>query len=149
MILLKQLIHDTKTNSVEATWVEVITLPQREISPGIFDTVRRTQEVQVRCHSYAAVQMDMLEADLGADLPSHAALIATVRAGIVVPTAADLDAHAALIVATRAEEIKTELKAIDMRKIRPMSEGDTAYLAALNANAQLLRAELVALLNPA
>ena len=82
---LKTVIHYPDTNSVEATWVEVVTLPQQEISEGVADLTLRTQEVQVRCHSYADVQMDMLEADLGADLPEYAALIATVRAAIHVP----------------------------------------------------------------
>lgn len=97
-MILKQLIHYPDTNSVEATWVDVIT-PAIEVpestAPDTLDedgnvvpgevipahTIPAV-EVQVRCHSYADVQMDMLEADLGIDLPDHAALIATVRANI-------------------------------------------------------------------
>lgn len=86
MIKLKSVIHYPDTNSVEATWVD-------EISPANGDTP--AVEVQVRCHSYADVQMDMLEADLGADLPDHAALIATVRAAIPVPTPVEIAAQLA------------------------------------------------------
>lgn len=59
-------IHYPDTNSVEVTWAD--------------DAGKQT-----RCHSYADVQMDMLEADLGSDAAGHAALIATVRANIVPP----------------------------------------------------------------
>ncbi|MGE4337467.1 MAG: hypothetical protein AB7E55_16010 [Pigmentiphaga sp.] len=79
MITLKQIIHYPDTNSVEATWVDA-------------------DGVQIKCHSYADVQMDMLEADLGIDLPAHAALIATVRANIVpVPPPSAGEVLAALI----------------------------------------------------
>lgn len=67
MIILHQVIHYTNTNSVEATWVD-------------------EDGNQVRCHSYADVQMDMLRADLGADAAAYSALIATVEAGIVPVT---------------------------------------------------------------
>lgn len=42
----------------------------------------------------------------------------------------------------RIVEIKTELAAIDQRRIRPIAEGDTNYLAALNEQAAALRIEL-------
>ena len=45
----------------------------------------------------------------------------------------------------RIAEIKAELVALDMRRIRPLAEGDTEYLATLNAQAVALRAELTAL----
>lgn len=61
-----KVIHYTDTNSVEVTWLD--------------DDGKET-----RCHSYADVQMDMMEADLGADAAEHAALIATVRASYVPP----------------------------------------------------------------
>lgn len=70
---IKSVIHYPDTNSVEATWVD-------------------NADVQVRCHSYADVQMDLLEADLGADLPAWASLIATVRAAIHQPTPAEIAA---------------------------------------------------------
>lgn len=81
-MILKQVIHYPDTNSVEATWVERITLPQQEISEGIADLVMRTQEVTVKCHSYSDRQMDMLRADLGADASAHADLIAEVEANM-------------------------------------------------------------------
>lgn len=97
---LKSVIHHAPTNSVEATWVEVVTpeqiVPARHIPPLIDDEdnvieegfteparVIPAVEAQVRCHSYADVQMDMLEADLGADLPAYVNLIALVRSKIV------------------------------------------------------------------
>lgn len=102
MIKLKQVIHYSNTNSVEATWVREIQpaydVPEQHI-PEVQDadgnvlqearvipahTVPAVEEV-VRCHSYADVQMDMLEADLGADAAAHADLIATVRANIKPP----------------------------------------------------------------
>lgn len=46
----------------------------------------------------------------------------------------------------RIAEIKTELAALDIKRIRPAAEGDTAYLTILNAQAVALRAELQALL---
>ena len=61
---LKQVIHFPETNSVEATWVD-------------------DADVAVKCHSYADVQMDMLETDLGSDLEDHVDLIALVRSNIV------------------------------------------------------------------
>ncbi len=46
----------------------------------------------------------------------------------------------------RITEIKTELAVIDQRRIRPLAEGDTEYLATLNAQAVALRAELQGLM---
>lgn len=68
-MILAQIIHYTDTNSVEATWVDEAGVP-------------------IKCHSYADSQMDMLEADLGADALEHATLIALVRSTavpVVVP----------------------------------------------------------------
>ena len=62
-MILKQVIHYPDTNSVEATWVDA-------------------SGKQVKCHSYADVQMDALAADLGSDAAEYADLIATVTAGI-------------------------------------------------------------------
>jgi hypothetical protein len=63
MITLNQLIHYRDTNSVEATWVD-------------------ENNVQVKCHSYADVQMDMLRADLGDDAAEYEELMALVEANI-------------------------------------------------------------------
>ena len=46
----------------------------------------------------------------------------------------------------RIAELKAELAALDIKRIRPTAEGDTAYLTTLNAQAVVLRAELQALL---
>ena len=88
-MIIKSVIHDLPTNSVEATWVEVITPESTDAEGNVTPAV----EMQVRCHSYAAVQMGMLEADLGTDLPAYADLIADVRAAIVPPTAQDIAAE--------------------------------------------------------
>jgi hypothetical protein len=45
----------------------------------------------------------------------------------------------------RIAQIKAELAALDTRRIRPLAEGDTAYLDGLNAQAIALRAELQSL----
>lgn len=63
---LTNVIHYPDTNSVEATWVDA-------------------DGVQIKCHSYADVQMDMLRADLGDDAAMYADLIALVEASIKPP----------------------------------------------------------------
>ena len=63
MIVLQPIIFYPDYAGCEATWVETITLPQQEISEGIADSALRTQEVQVKCHSYHPTQVDMLRAD--------------------------------------------------------------------------------------
>ena len=98
MIVLKQVKHDTKTNSVEATWVDRVQLPDVQVpaTDAIIDedgnvitpaveahTVPgEIKETQVKCHGYADVQMDMLRADLGAYAADYADLIAEVEANI-------------------------------------------------------------------
>ena len=75
MNVLKEVIHDTKTNSVEATWVDA-------------------EGVQVKCHSYADVQMGMFRADvlaLGGNIAEHEAMIAAVEAAIVPPSPPTVD----------------------------------------------------------
>jgi hypothetical protein len=47
---------------------------------------------------------------------------------------------------TRIAEIKQELAALDIKRIRPVAEGDTAFLTTLNAQALALRTELQGLL---
>lgn len=84
-MILKQVIRYTNADALEATWVEVITLPQQEISPGVVDLALRTQEVVVKCQAYANSQMDMLAADLGADAPQYQALMDEVAATYVPP----------------------------------------------------------------
>jgi hypothetical protein len=46
----------------------------------------------------------------------------------------------------RISEIKSELAALDLKRIRPIAEGDAAYLATLNAQLLALRTELQGLL---
>ena len=40
------------------------------------------------------------------------------------------------------DQIKAELAALDLKRIRPVAEGDATYLATLNAQAVALRAQL-------
>ena len=61
-------------------------------------------------------------------------------------TEADVAAQSQTMIQFRIAEIKAELSNIDQRRIRPMAEGDTDYLATLNAQAVALRAELQGLL---
>lgn len=117
MIILKQVIHYPDTNSVEATWVDEIspavavpesTAPdtidaEGNVIPGVVTPAYTipSVEVQVKCHSYADVQMGLLEADLGVDLSAYVRLIAIVRAGIApyvpaVKTAAEIQAEIVL-----------------------------------------------------
>lgn len=65
MATLKEIKRYPDTNSVEATWVD--------------------GEVVVKCHSYDQVQMDMLAADLGADLAEYQWIIDEVNANFIQP----------------------------------------------------------------
>ena len=116
MIILKQVIHDAPTNSVEATWVERTTTPEvivpESVAPDTVDADGNVilgavtpqhiipavdTDVQVRCHSYSDRQMDMLRADLGADAADYGDLIALVESNIQPippPTAEQLRANA-------------------------------------------------------
>lgn len=49
----------------------------------------------------------------------------------------------------RIAEIKAELTSLDFKRIRPIAEGDTEYLAELNTQVLALRAELKLLTTPA
>lgn len=107
-MILKSVIHYPDTNSVEATWVEIVTpayeVPESQAPdttdadgnaiPGEIIPAHTVPAVerQVRCHSYADVQMDMLESDLGEDALQWASLIQTVRAGIKLPTPEEIEA---------------------------------------------------------
>ena len=42
-----------------------------------------------------------------------------------------------------ATKIRAEIASLDVRRIRPLAEGDTAYLADLNAQMAALRARLL------
>jgi len=119
MIKLKHVIHYADTNSVEATWVDettpAIEVPETaapdtiseegEVVPGAVTPAHTIPavEVQVKCHSYADVQMDMLRADLakhGGTVSEHSALIALVESRIkpsTPPTAEELAADARIV----------------------------------------------------
>ena len=158
MIILKPLIHDVPTNFVEATWVDRIQLPDIDVPESFGPTTRGEdgaivpgelipahvvkgglQDTQVKCHSYADVQMDMLRADaveLGTDLSAHDALIALVESRIVpyvAPPVIPIDPKLVLL---------AQLESLDVTRIRPLAEGDMVYLAVLNKQAVDLRAKL-------
>lgn len=66
MSTLKQVIHYTDTNSVEATWVD-------------------SEGVVIKCHSYADCQMGMFRSDVsefGGDIIEHEEMIALVESNI-------------------------------------------------------------------
>lgn len=96
MIYLKQVIHYAPTNSVEATWVErtitaqaeVPEVPATEDTPAVpaYTPPDVVTDVQIKCHSYADVQMQMFRDDaatLGTSLADHEPLIAAVEAAII------------------------------------------------------------------
>jgi len=58
------------------------------------------------------------------------------------PTAAEVAAKSRT---DRIAQIKLDLAALDIKKIRPIAEADAAYLATLNAQSVVLRTELAAL----
>jgi len=45
----------------------------------------------------------------------------------------------------RITEIKAQLSSLDMKRIRPLAEGDTAHLATINEQISALRVELATL----
>lgn len=122
MIALKEVKHYPETNSVEATWVDRIQLPDVEVpaSEAVLDEEGRiitpaveahtvpgeVKEITVKCHSYADVQMDMLRADLGADAAEYETLIATVEAGIVPPSPPTYEERIAATKAERAAAVE-------------------------------------------
>jgi hypothetical protein len=80
MIKLKQVIHYTDTNSVEATWVDLSVIPAVGTEGEEGYQPERVEETVVRCHSYDDRQMDMLRSDLGADAADYEELMALVIA---------------------------------------------------------------------
>jgi len=118
MIELVKILHFADSNSVEATWVD-------------------ETGVQIKCHSYADVQMQMLRDDareMGTPLDKYEELIALVESNIKPPEP--------ISPAVRKAEILAQLAAIDAKSIRPMRDGDTEFLAKLNEQAKALREEL-------
>lgn len=107
MKTLKQVIHYPDTNSIEATWIDRIQLPDVEVpevsaTEAVLDEEGNVitsaieavaahmvpgeiKETVIRCHSYADVQMDMFRADVaefGGDITEYEELIALVEANI-------------------------------------------------------------------
>lgn len=132
MIKLKQVIHDTKTNSIEATWVNethpAVDVPESVAPDTVADdgsvipgevmpahTIPAVQ-VQVKCHSYADVQMQMFRADLvalGGSTAEHESVIAAVEAGIVQPTAAEIAERAAAAAIVLQAQIEADALAVE------------------------------------
>ena len=86
MSTLKQVIHYTDTNSVEATWVERLT--EKEYYTGEDGegcVLEAGDEIVIKCHSYADVQMQMFRDDVagfGGDVAEYEELIALVESNI-------------------------------------------------------------------
>lgn len=110
-MILKSVIHFPDTNSVEATWAEIvtpeITVPESQapdttdadgnVIPGEITPAHTTPAVerQIKCHSYADVQMQMFRDDaaqMGTPLTDYETLIAEVEAAIVPYVAPPLTA---------------------------------------------------------
>lgn len=102
MIVLKEVIKYTNANYLEATWVERTITPQAEVpevaavldaegnitTPSVpaYTPPDVVTDVQIKCHSYADVQMQMLRDDAAAfatPLTEYEVLIAEVEAAIV------------------------------------------------------------------
>lgn len=97
MIVLKEVKHYPDTNSIEATWVD------RSIAPDTLDEDSAVTDVQIKCHSYADVQMAMFRADIaerGGDIAEYESLIALVESGIKPPVPPTVEG---LIAAAKAE----------------------------------------------
>jgi hypothetical protein len=100
MIILKEVIHYKDTNSVEATWVD-------------------ENDIQVKCHSYADVQMDMLRADLGDDIAAYEELITLVEANItpyippLPPTPEELAMRPVIITQGQLDELLSRLNTLE------------------------------------
>ena len=96
MIKLKQVIKYTNANALEATWVDVtekvIYIPdpnwsrptkfneemllvedEAAVQPSVPSVT--LEEIPVRCHAYDETQMEMLRADLGADITPEIELL--------------------------------------------------------------------------
>jgi len=97
VITLKQVIHYPDTNSVEATWVD-------------------SEGVQVKCHSYADVQMGMLREDLGADVADYEDLITLVESSIKPPEPADLPLPAPIRAVT-PRQFRLAINRLEMRQM--------------------------------
>ena len=154
-MILKQVIHYAGVNAIEAVWVKVIqpaeTIPAMTIPASIDPATGAKIEEQiipeqhipaveqvVRCHTYMDVQMDMLVADLGADAPKYADLIAKVRAGLKPPPPKTPEQISAKILAQIVA-----LEATQPRAIREaVLTGDTSRLAAIDAEIAALRKQL-------
>ena len=122
MRAIKQVIHYPDTNSVEATWVdrETISGEMEDGTPLAMD-----KDVQIRCHSYADVQMQMFRDDVatyGGDISEYEALIAEVEANIqppvpapvIIPSAVTMrQARLALLQSDLLSQVNTAVAAAD------------------------------------
>ena len=86
MNTLKQVTHYPDTNSVEATWVERLT--EKEYYTGEDGegcVLEAGDEIVIKCHSYADVQMQMFRddvAEFGGNIAEYEVLIALVESNI-------------------------------------------------------------------
>jgi len=142
MIIIKQVIHYTDTNSVEATWVERTITPQAEVPevPAVLDEEGNVTTpavpaytpddivtaVQIKCHSYADVQMDMFRADVaeyGGNIAEYEALIADVESKIVLYVPPALTVQAIVDAMTALFDTTAQAKSYDNRITCTMRAG--------------------------
>lgn len=76
-MILKQVIRYDNAPVLEATWVEMVTLPMKEGSP---DALPVTQEIIVKCRAYDGAQMEELAIDLGEDASKYQELMDEIAA---------------------------------------------------------------------
>jgi len=138
-MIIKQVIHYPDTNSIEVTWVD-------------------SDEKQIRCHSYADVQMQMLRNDalaLGTPLTEYEDMIALVESRIVPYVAPPLTVQAITDTMTALFDAVAQSKNYDNRITCTMRAGYpgpfqaegiafATWMDTCNATAYVLLAEVKA-----
>lgn len=84
MATLKQVIKYTNANAIEATWVDVV--QKGSVDPETGETIYHNEEVVIRSHAYADVQMQDFRDDVakyGGDIAEYEKLISDVESAIV------------------------------------------------------------------
>ena len=122
MIILYQVIHDKKTNSIEATWIN---------SDGH----------QVKSHSYADVQMQIFRSDvaeLGGNIAEYEQMISVVESAIVPPPAPTADEIKKIAIREGLESSVSGDSIIKSLKGMDQNEFDAWWTANVNNAAQAI-----------
>lgn len=108
-MILKQIIRYTNAPALEATWVEIVEVPQEQDPTYDVYLLPTQQEIVVKCQAYSNGQMDMLRADLGADAAAHEPLIAEIEATYVEPEPPTAEEVAATLIAAVTTAVQKRL----------------------------------------